>query len=141
MRLIKFDPANSEQLFKEWNGNWVAWDVKLVVCSIVGWLNSIGECEGCIITSLVRSRAKNTAVGGVPGSLHVPQNSPSGKCEACDLVLLSDHPFGDIDIADFCAFIKNHFRYVDVVYHKVKGGQHFHIECDTKSKELQVEIY
>lgn len=137
MRLIKFDPSNNESLFKEWTGNIVAWDIKLVICSIVGWLNSIGKCEGCIITSLARTPAKNIAVGGVPGSLHVPQNSPSGKCEACDMVLLSDH---EIDTADVCAFIRNHFKYVDVVYHKVKGGKHFHIECDTKSKALQIEI-
>ena len=119
---------NDAHLKDSWNSERISERLRFV-------LRSLGvKYDGIVVTCLDRDKKHNKSVGGVLHSKHVPENNWSGKCEAADFVLVNSIP-----PADVLSYCKDHLHYVDVIYHDVGSGKHFHLECDPP-KALHVEI-
>jgi hypothetical protein len=123
---LSFGDAN---IMASWEGDRVSERLKFI-------LRSLGvKFNGIIVTCLDRTPEHNAQVGGVSGSKHVPENNPSGKCEAGDFLTV-DPLIGAVEVIAYC---QAHLENIFVEYHNVGSGLHYHLDC-RPVKGLQVEI-
>ena len=109
----------SENVRASWESDKVSEPIRIL-------LRNLGvKFNGIIVTCLDRDKAHNQNVGGKSGSKHVPENNPSGKCEAGDF-LLQDHQIKPEEILAYC---EDHIKEIYVEYHDVGSGLHFHLDC------------
>lgn len=126
MATISWGSSDPKRIYDEWKSDVVSETLRIVIRAV------LCKFDGGWITCLVRDEAKNQAVGGVSRSKHIPKNGRKGKCEGVDFDLF-DRQISRRLIVDY---VRENFEFVDIV----DEGDHFHLEIDTPTPGMRVEI-
>ncbi len=113
-------------MLNKWESGQIYQPIKIIV-------RDLGlQFSGVLVTSLNRTPDGNAANSGVSNSKHVPENCPSGQCEAVDFVFYKEKITEEI----VRGYLKAHYQGISLTYHDVGSGMHYHLEVESHPVRL-----